>query len=53
MLMMGKSLLDLDRIDSLEEIFGRIKQTSAAELREVANEMFHEDQLSLLTYIPN
>ncbi|MEM1406498.1 MAG: pitrilysin family protein [Bacteroidota bacterium] len=53
MLMMGKSLLDLDRIDSLEEIFDRIKQTSAAELIEVANEMFHEDQLSLLTYIPN
>ena len=52
MLMMGKSLLDLGRIDTLEEIFGKIRQTSAGDLQDIANEMFPEDQLSLLTYIP-
>ena len=40
MLMMGKSLLDLDKIDSLEAIFDQIRQTTAAELQEIANEMF-------------
>ncbi|MEM9858074.1 MAG: pitrilysin family protein [Bacteroidota bacterium] len=53
MLMMGKSLLDLDKIDSLEAIFDQIKQTTAAELQEIANEMFQEDDLSLLTYTPD
>ncbi len=53
MLMMGKSLLDLDKIDSLEAIFDQIRQTTAAELQEIANEMFQEDDLSLLTYTPD
>lgn len=53
MLMMGKSLLDLNRIDSLESVFDRIKQTTAGELQEIANEMLNEDDLSLLTYMPD
>jgi len=52
MLMMGKSILDLDRIDSLDYIFDKIRNTSAAELRDLANEMFDEDQLSQLTFLP-
>lgn len=53
MLMMGKSMLDLDRIDTLEEVFLQIRQTSAHDLQEMANEMFQEDDLSLLTYVPD
>ncbi|MTI20405.1 insulinase family protein [Fulvivirga sp. RKSG066] len=52
MLMMGKSILDLDRIDSLDHIFSEIKSTTAAELRDIANEMFDEDYLSQLTFLP-
>ena len=52
MLMMGKSLLDLDRIPSLEGIFEKIKSTSAQQLQAIAEEMFDEKQLSYLTYIP-
>jgi predicted Zn-dependent peptidase len=52
MLMMGKSLLDLNRIDTLAEIFESIKKVSAADLQDIANEMFDEDQLSVLTYLP-
>lgn len=52
MLMMGKSLLDLDRIDSLEHMFSTIKSTTARELRDLANEMFLEEELSILTYKP-
>jgi predicted Zn-dependent peptidase len=52
MQMMGKSILDLDNIDSLENLFKRINKVSAKELREIANEIFDEDQLSFLKYIP-
>lgn len=53
MLMMGKSMLDLDRIDTLDSIFKRIEQVTSEELQDLANEMFQEDQLSLLTFVPN
>jgi predicted Zn-dependent peptidase len=35
MLMMGKSLLDLNRIDTLAEIFESIKKVSAANLQDM------------------
>ncbi len=53
MLMMGKSILDLGRIDTLDQIFDRIKSVSAKELQDIANEMLQEDELSMLTFIPN
>jgi predicted Zn-dependent peptidase len=52
MLMMGKSILDLNRIDTLNEIFDSIRKVTAAELQDIANEMFTEDQLSILTFLP-
>jgi len=52
MLMMGKSILDLGRIDALNDIFEEIKGITAEQLRDIANEMFREDQLSYLTYVP-
>lgn len=53
MLMMGKSILDLERIDSIDEIFNKIKSVTAKELQDLANEMFAKDQMSQLTYTPN
>ena len=52
MLMMAKSLLDLDRIDSLESIFDQIRLISAGELREIADEIFDETRLSQLIFLP-
>jgi predicted Zn-dependent peptidase len=52
MQMMGKSLLDLGQIDSLAEIFDQIQKVSAQELLEIANEMFNDQNLSTLTYLP-
>lgn len=52
MLMMGKSLLDLGRIDSLNDIFARVDSISAAELQGVAQEMFNPDLFSTLRYEP-
>ncbi len=52
MLMMGKSLLDTDRVDSLSEIFAEINGTTAQQLQELAIDMFQEDFFSSLVYIP-
>lgn len=52
MLMMGKSILDLERIESLESIFARIRAISAHELQEIAQEIFDIDSFSTLTFEP-
>ena len=52
MLMMAKSILDMNRIDNLDEIFASVRQITARELQDLANEMFDERQLSLLTFVP-
>jgi predicted Zn-dependent peptidase len=52
MLMMGKSLLDLGKIQSLDDIFARLKAVSASDMLDVANEMLAPAGLSTLIYIP-
>ena len=53
MLMMGKSILDRNKIESLDEIFNKIKNTTAKELQDLANEMFDENQMSQLIFLPD
>lgn len=52
MLMLGKSILDRNRIDSLEEIFERIRSVNSSELMDIAQEMFADEHLSYLTFLP-
>jgi len=52
MLMMAKSILDLGRVESLENIFSEIKKIEAEELQTITKEMFDENQLSYLTFLP-
>jgi predicted Zn-dependent peptidase len=52
MLMMAKSILDMNRVDKLEEIFESVHRITAKELQDLANEMFEENQMSLLTFVP-
>jgi predicted Zn-dependent peptidase len=52
MMMLGKSILDLEKVDSLNEIFDQIRRIDAAQLQDIANEVLHEDNLSNLNYIP-
>lgn len=52
MIMMGRSILDLGKVPSLEEIFSRIQNTSANDLRKMANEMFDMDKMSYLMMEP-
>jgi predicted Zn-dependent peptidase len=53
MLMMGKSLLDIDKINSLDEIFKQIKNIKSIDLQHIANEMFVSSEMSYLKFIPN
>ena len=52
MLMMAKSLLDLNRIDTLEEVFGQINAVDSSIILELANQTLDVNQLSSLTYLP-
>ena len=49
---MGKSILDLGYIDTIEDIFALIRKISSKELLALANELFDEDELTFLKYIP-
>ena len=52
MLMMAKSLLDINRVESLNDIFNDIKSVTAEQLQTLAQEVFDEDQFSFLTFVP-
>lgn len=53
MLMMAKSLLDIDRIDTLEFVFDRIQAIDAITLQETARETLNWEEFSSLTYLPS
>ena len=52
MQLMGKSILDLGYIDTIEDIFTLIRKITSKELLSLANELFEEDELTFLKYIP-
>lgn len=52
MLMMAKSVLDINRVESLPDIFGEIRAVTPEQLQGLAQEMFDPDQMSYLTFMP-
>ena len=52
MQLMGKSWLDLGRIESLDEVFKRITTVDSMKLAELANRFFNEEDFSTLTFKP-
>lgn len=52
MLVYGKTLLDRGHIEPLENIFSSIKSATAEELQDLAQEVYDEDQFSVLSYLP-
>ncbi|MBE9668606.1 M16 family metallopeptidase [Mucilaginibacter boryungensis] len=52
-LSMAKSLMDFNRVDSLEEIFAKINAVTATELLDISNEIFNVNNLSALLFEPN
>lgn len=53
MLMMAKSMLDLNKIPDLNSIFDKIDQVSAAELQALAIEGLDMSKMSKLTFLPD
>ncbi|AWW00965.1 M16 family metallopeptidase [Arcticibacterium luteifluviistationis] len=51
MLMMAKSLLDLNKVNTLEEVFSKIKIIEASDLRDLALEALPQQDFSNLTYM--
>lgn len=51
-LSMTKSLLDFNRVDSLEEVFAKINRVTADELLTISNEVFDPASLSVLMFEP-
>lgn len=49
---MAKSMVDFNRIDTLEEIFAKINQVSAEQLLEISNEIFDNNRLITLLFEP-
>lgn len=49
---MAKSLLDYDRIDDLQTIFGKIQSVSTTDMANIANEILDESNLTSLTFYP-
>jgi predicted Zn-dependent peptidase len=52
MQLMGKSWLDLGRMESLDEIFTSIRAVDAVKLADLANRFFDEDNFSRLIFEP-
>jgi predicted Zn-dependent peptidase len=52
MLMMGKSMLIHNKIESFDEVVQKIRSITSEDLYEVANEIFNENELSFLYFVP-
>jgi len=49
---MAKSLIDYNKIDSLETVFEKIEAVKTTEMASIANEILDEKNLSVLTFYP-
>jgi predicted Zn-dependent peptidase len=49
---MAKSLIDLDKIDSLETVFEKINAVTTKQMADVANEILDIEQLNIFTFCP-
>jgi predicted Zn-dependent peptidase len=50
---MAKSLLDFNKIESLEEVFNKINKVKSEEILAIANEIMNTDNLNTLLFIPD
>ncbi|WP_443945188.1 M16 family metallopeptidase [Pedobacter sp. AW1-32] len=49
---MAKSLIDHDRIDSIEEVFEKVNRVSTTEIAQIANEVLNIEALNVFTFAP-
>ncbi|MVZ66787.1 insulinase family protein [Sphingobacterium sp. DK4209] len=48
----AKNLLDYDRVISLQEVFDKIDAVTVADIHGISNDLFADDKLSSLTFLP-
>lgn len=53
MIGLGKSVLIYDNIESGQELFHKIDALTAGQVMEIANELYEENQLSKLVFVPD
>nr|WP_252737153.1 pitrilysin family protein [Reichenbachiella agariperforans] len=53
MLMMAKSILNFNKIESLESVFAKVDQVTADQMRDLAQDMLNIEEMCELIYIPN
>ncbi len=49
---LGKSMLDMGKIETIREVFAQIDSISSAEIQTIAEEVFAQENLSQLVYLP-
>lgn len=49
---LSRSVLDYGKADSLSQIYKKIESVKAEDLQELANDVFNENQISKLIYLP-
>jgi len=52
MLMIGKSMLDMGKVEELGAVFAQIEKVTPEHLLELANQVFNDSDMSMLTYLP-
>jgi len=52
MFVIGRSLLDLGYVDTLNDVLDKIEAITSEEIQQVARDIFAPEKLSFLTYIP-
>lgn len=52
MFVIGRSLLDLGYVDTMEDVLEKIDEITAEDIQQVANDIFVPEKLSYLTYVP-
>ena len=53
MLMMGKGMLDMGEIETLEQCFAELEEITPEQIQTIANETLQAEQVSRLTYLPS
>jgi predicted Zn-dependent peptidase len=52
MFVIGRSLLDLGYVDSLEAVLNKIEAITSEQIQTVANDVFSPEKMNVLTYLP-
>jgi predicted Zn-dependent peptidase len=52
MFVIGRSLLDLGYVDSLESVLQKIEDINSSQIKSIANEIFDASKMNFLTYLP-